>query len=151
MPRETLGTFIRERRQELGLTQEQLAKRVGEGVRQAEISRLEHDRVTLPRRERLDQIAVALRVSLGELLVRSGWMTANATPPNVAAPAIWDLDSPIQLDAIAGENLSTMIETMDAVQELVAEATQLLDHAQETLARAMEPVEIDPPATTDDT
>ena len=30
-----LGNFIRERRQELGLTQEQLAQRIGDTVRQA--------------------------------------------------------------------------------------------------------------------
>ncbi len=50
---------------------------VGGGVRQAEISRLEHDRVTLPRRQRLEQIASALDVPLGELLVRSGWTGAG--------------------------------------------------------------------------
>ena len=36
----TLGQTIRLRRDELGLTQEKLAERVGNGVRQAEISRL---------------------------------------------------------------------------------------------------------------
>jgi transcriptional regulator with XRE-family HTH domain len=73
----TLGAFIRRRRLELGLTQETLAEMIGGGVRQAEISRLEHDRVTLPRRQRLEQIAAALEVPLGELLVRSGWTGAD--------------------------------------------------------------------------
>jgi transcriptional regulator with XRE-family HTH domain len=73
----TLGAFIRRRRLELGLTQEALAEMIGGGVRQAEISRLEHDRVTLPRRQRLEQIAAALDVPLGELLVRSGWTGAD--------------------------------------------------------------------------
>jgi transcriptional regulator with XRE-family HTH domain len=73
----TLGAFIRRRRIELGLTQETLAEMIGGGVRQAEISRLEHDRVTLPRRQRLEQIAAALDVPLGELLVRSGWTGAD--------------------------------------------------------------------------
>jgi transcriptional regulator with XRE-family HTH domain len=73
----TLGAFIRRRRLELGLTQETLAEMIGGGVRQAEISRLEHDRVTLPRRQRLEQIATALEVPIGELLVRSGWTGAG--------------------------------------------------------------------------
>jgi transcriptional regulator with XRE-family HTH domain len=73
----TLGAFIRRRRLELGLTQEALAEMIGGGVRQAEISRLEHDRVMLPRRHRLEQIATALDVPLGELLVRSGWTGAG--------------------------------------------------------------------------
>jgi transcriptional regulator with XRE-family HTH domain len=73
----TLGKFIQRRRVELGLTQEQLAELVGGGVRQAEISRLEHDRVTLPRRQRLEQIARALDVPIGELLARSGWVGAE--------------------------------------------------------------------------
>ena len=76
MPR-SLGTFIRERRQDLGLTQEDLAARVGGSVRQAEISRLESGRIALPRRERLEAIANALDISIGELLVRSGWMSAG--------------------------------------------------------------------------
>lgn len=70
----TLGQFIRERRIELGLTQEQLAARVGENVRQAEISRLERDRVSLPRRGRMERLASALEVSLGTLLLRTGWL-----------------------------------------------------------------------------
>jgi len=57
----------------LGLTQEALAERIGEGMRQAEVSRLESGRVTLPRRERLERIAAALDIPVGELLARSGW------------------------------------------------------------------------------
>lgn len=74
----TLGEAVRFRRCQLGLTQEQLAERIGDGVRQAEISRLETGRVALPRRERLARIAAALDLSLGELLVRSGWDGAEA-------------------------------------------------------------------------
>lgn len=56
------------------MTQEQLAARVGENVRQAEISRLERDRVSLPRRGRMERLASALEVSLGTLLLRTGWL-----------------------------------------------------------------------------
>jgi transcriptional regulator with XRE-family HTH domain len=73
----TLGSLIRWRRLDLGLTQEELAERVGDGTRQAEISRLEHDRIGLPRRSRLERIAVALELSIGELLAGSGWAGAE--------------------------------------------------------------------------
>src|SRR5688572_24178143 len=76
----TLGGAIRRRRAELGWTQEQLAARIsaeGEYVRQSEVSRLERDRVGLPRRARLERIAAALGLSLGELLARSGWAEAG--------------------------------------------------------------------------
>ncbi len=77
----TLGKFIRRRREELGLTQESLAELVGDGVRQAEISRLENDRIVLPRRQRLEQIAAALDVPIGILLARSGWVGAEEIEP----------------------------------------------------------------------
>jgi transcriptional regulator with XRE-family HTH domain len=37
----SLGAFIRERRHQLGLSQEELAERIGNTMRQAEVSRLE--------------------------------------------------------------------------------------------------------------
>jgi transcriptional regulator with XRE-family HTH domain len=70
----SLGTFIRRRRTELGLTQEELAARVGDSVRQSDISRLERDGVSLPRRNRLEHIAKALDVSLGTLMRQTGWL-----------------------------------------------------------------------------
>ncbi len=73
----TLGQLIRERRMELNLTQEELAERVGEGVRQSEISRLERNRVALPRRHRMEALAVALEIPVGVLLARSGWSGAE--------------------------------------------------------------------------
>ena len=89
----TLGQAIRQRRAELGLTQEQLAARIGGGVRQSDVSRLEADRVTLPRRQRLERIAAALGLPPGELLVRAGWPGADgasgpATPPIPAGQAV---------------------------------------------------------------
>jgi transcriptional regulator with XRE-family HTH domain len=78
----TLGSAIRERRIELGLTQEALAQRIGDGVRQAEVSRLESDRIILPRRRRLERIANALGFTIGELLARSRWTDANQADTN---------------------------------------------------------------------
>jgi transcriptional regulator with XRE-family HTH domain len=71
----TFGQVIRERRIELGLTQEQLAERIGEHVRQSDISRMERDYIMLPRRDRLEALAEALEVTPGYLLMHSGWIT----------------------------------------------------------------------------
>ena len=77
----TLGTCIRLRRKMLGLSQEQLAERMSTGmryVRQTEVSRLELDKVSLPRRDRLEALARALDLPLGELLSLSGWNARRA-------------------------------------------------------------------------
>ena len=86
MPMTHLGAFIRERRIELGLTQEDLAERIGPTVRQAEISRLERGEVLLPRRGRLERIAAALDVSLGTLLLYSEWLTEDERDELDASP-----------------------------------------------------------------
>lgn len=83
----TLGVIIRGRRLELGLTQEQLAELIGDGVRQAEVSRLERDRIILPRRPRLEAIAGALNLPIGALLMRSGWAGATRRPAVDVVPA----------------------------------------------------------------
>jgi transcriptional regulator with XRE-family HTH domain len=87
----SLGMTIRNRRLELGLTQEQLAERIstgGEYIRQSEISRIESGAVGLPRRARLERIALALDVPLGELLARSGWTNADVYLPPSAPVAV---------------------------------------------------------------
>jgi transcriptional regulator with XRE-family HTH domain len=93
----TLGETIRARREELGLTQEQLAERIGENARQADISRLEHDGVTLPRRERLEGLAAALDLDLGVLLSRSGWVGADRVIAS-AEPAVEP--NPVELEDV---------------------------------------------------
>ena len=103
---ENIGDFIRERRQDLGLSQEELANRVGGGMRQADISRLEHNRVTLPRRARLELLARALNVSLGELLVHTGWLDGEHVPELAerGMPLVQlDLDTLLQLDGLFTE------------------------------------------------
>jgi transcriptional regulator with XRE-family HTH domain len=65
---------------ELGWSQEELAERIStddEYVRQSEISRIESGRVVLPRRRRLELLAAALNLPLGELLANSGWAGAD--------------------------------------------------------------------------
>lgn len=73
----TLGAVIRERRRDLGMSQEVLARRVSElttsNMRQSDISRLERSGAALPRQQRLEGWAQALEVPLGDLLACSGW------------------------------------------------------------------------------
>ncbi|HET8521773.1 MAG TPA: helix-turn-helix domain-containing protein, partial [Thermomicrobiales bacterium] len=76
-PRTTLGQLIRDRRRALGWTQERLAVTIDEGMTQSDVSRLERDKVGLPRRRRLERLAQALDLPLGELLARSGWTDAD--------------------------------------------------------------------------
>jgi PAS domain S-box-containing protein len=79
----SLGEVIRERRQQLGLSQEQLAERISSDsdfVTQADISRLETGRVKLPRYERLIRLAEAVEMLPGDMLARSGWASVAADP-----------------------------------------------------------------------
>jgi transcriptional regulator with XRE-family HTH domain len=82
----TLGTFIRRRREQLGLSQKQLAIRAGQGTKQEHISRLESGRVTLPRWERVRALADALGVTPGTLLLQAGVITAADLTDEPAAP-----------------------------------------------------------------
>jgi transcriptional regulator with XRE-family HTH domain len=148
-----LAQVIRERRAELGLTQEELAERIGCGVRQADVSRLERGRVVLPRRDRLERIAAALDLAPGELLVRSGWAGADrhldtggpraarsSEPPRpaetpFAPPALTAgrLESPESL--VRSERLRLAIERS---REIQAQAAQAQQRARESFNLAMQ-------------
>ena len=108
----TLGEAIRRRRAALGWTQEELAERAsaeGDRLRQSDISRLERGKVGLPHRERLERIAAALDLPLGELLARSGWSGATdafpVTTVRAASGSRRDVlvadDEPATVDALA--------------------------------------------------
>jgi transcriptional regulator with XRE-family HTH domain len=68
-----LGEYIRERRHQLGLSQEQLAERVGGTYSQGDISRLERGHIELPHLETLIKLASVLEVPVGNLLIAGGW------------------------------------------------------------------------------
>lgn len=106
----SLGDAIRLRRLELGMSQEELAERIGPDVRQSDVSRLERGKILFPRLERLNQIANALGMSIGALLIEAGWFTddesANLVPPahdldNSEIAIVVADDEPISLEAIA--------------------------------------------------
>ena len=131
---ETLGALIRERRRDLGLTQEQLAERIGEGVRQSDISRLERDQMSLPRRDRLQQIAASLDLSIGDLLVLTGWMDDQhrRSLDDGATPAQTAKD-----DSVSREVLMAAVEALDAARLMMIETSALLDAAEHNLARVL--------------
>jgi transcriptional regulator with XRE-family HTH domain len=136
----SLGQRIRERRIELGLTQEALAERIGDGVRQAEVSRLEHDRVVLPRRQRLEHIARALEMPLGTLLVESGWAGAEVIDDHagaVSAPAADDQARQGAVTVLKLEDLTPSIgEERLGLREAMARSSELLHETRSTVNRA---------------
>jgi transcriptional regulator with XRE-family HTH domain len=72
---------------ELGLSQEELAERIGGSASQAEVSRLERGAIALPRRRRLEELAAALEVTIGTLLIKSRWLTNEADEQVERVPA----------------------------------------------------------------
>lgn len=90
----TLGAIVESRRRELGLSQEDLAERIGDGITQSQLSRLERGGVKLPRRERMERIAAALDLPLGELLARSGWAEAETHIRTAPATAVLSRSDP---------------------------------------------------------
>ncbi len=118
---QTLGQFIRTNRLAMGLTQEQLANQVGEGIRQSDISRLEQERVEFPRRERLEAIAAALDVTLGDLLISTGWLEIEHAQMLEQIKDDEEPDPDVLDDAMA---------VLSAAKEMVAETANLLVRAE---------------------
>jgi transcriptional regulator with XRE-family HTH domain len=123
----SLGQAVRRRRQELGLTQEELAERIGGNMRQSDISRLERGRIDLPRRQRLEAIATALDVTPGYLLLQSHWFGEDEGKPESGYARA--TDEP----AIPAENVSW--ESTAALTHVNDRATNRLNDA---IARARE-------------
>lgn len=106
----SLGDAIRLRRLELGMSQEELAERIGPDVRQSDVSRLERGKILFPRLERLNQIAAALGMSIGALLIEAGWFSDDEAA-SFSAAGLLDVrtdtaivvadDEPISLEAMA--------------------------------------------------
>ncbi len=68
---EELGRLIASRRDAIGMTQDELAARIGS--RQSYVSQLEQGKIGLPGVKRLSQISFALNISISELLMNSSW------------------------------------------------------------------------------
>jgi transcriptional regulator with XRE-family HTH domain len=131
----SLGDAIRLRRLELGMSQEELAERIGPDVRQSDVSRLERGKILFPRLERLNQIAAALGMSIGALLIEAGWFTdeesanftsATSHEPQPQSSIVVADDEPISLEAIVAlledsgylattaYDIASLMETVDA-------------------------------------
>ena len=108
------------------MTQEALTHRIGSGLRQSEISRLERDGVALPRRERMEAIAVALDLSLGDLMVRTGWID----PEHASAMTIER--------SVASSEVHDAVATLTAARQLVRQAADLLASAEARMASVTE-------------
>jgi transcriptional regulator with XRE-family HTH domain len=133
----SLGEFIRDRRKELGLTQEELAERIGEGVQQAEISRLERDRVGLPRRARLERIAVALQLPHSELLARTGWAGSESVSWAPNNEHILEPSRPPERSAVPGTPLTLpgageLLEAIAQARETSSRTRSLLAQSEKT-------------------
>ena len=83
----SFGELIARRREQLGLTQTELAARIkgrsGAPVSQQRITDIEHDRFGVPRRPVLNQLARALKLDLDVL-----YLWGRAVPPDVSAEGL---------------------------------------------------------------
>lgn len=83
----SFGELIARRREQLGLTQTDLASRIkgrsGETVSQQRITDIEHDRFGVPRRPVLNQLARALQLDLDVL-----YLWGRAVPPDIRAEGL---------------------------------------------------------------
>jgi transcriptional regulator with XRE-family HTH domain len=83
----SFGELIARRREELGLTQTELAARIrgrsGEPVSQQRITDIEHDRFGVPRRPILKQLARALKLDIDVL-----YLWGRVVPPDIRAEGL---------------------------------------------------------------
>ena len=139
----TLGAVIKARRHQLGWSQEELAARVaahGDGAfRQTDVSRLERGKVGLPRRERLGYIAAALGFTMGELLMRAGWIDDEIastprvprTPPAPSEP----FGASTPLPAASGDTMAAgmPVAQRTPLSELIARSEEIRRESLEVL------------------
>lgn len=76
--RKELGRYLKECREELGLHQQDVAKRAG--IQPSTVMRLENGDIENPRPDTLQQLAKALGVSFEDLFARIGYLDADNLP-----------------------------------------------------------------------
>lgn len=72
------GAFVRERRERIGLSQTELADRVG--IRKGYMSQIESGKIGLPNADLRRRLATALRVRHVDLLIAAGELTRDELP-----------------------------------------------------------------------
>ena len=111
-----IGHFVRERRQDLGLSQEQVAERMGGSYGQSDISRIERGHIELPRVGTLIRLGSALDVPVGDLLIASGWFED--------AHFFGDAFGADSGDDVLAEVLARIEVELDAIHDLERQAAQ---------------------------
>lgn len=114
-----LGQFIRTRRQALGLTQVQLAQRVGWS--QERISAMENGRYGMPSVQALAQLATGLEVSLAEVITAAGFPLEDSSMMRASdsAPAVQALL--MTLDQLIGIRSTSLQEALTEAAAILAE------------------------------
>lgn len=87
-----LRDVVRQRRDALGLSQEELAERIG--VTQEAISRIERGATSTPRRDTLERLARGLGVPLADLYIAAGIARGAGEAKRVVAALPPEPDSP---------------------------------------------------------
>jgi DNA-binding XRE family transcriptional regulator len=121
-----LGSFVRQRRLELHLTQQELADRVG--YVQERVSLLESGKYGLPSLPALADLAHALETPLPRLLIAVGY-SEDMVSPN---------DAPSSADARNGGDPSTIISRVRSLRKESARLTAGIEHLQVRLGTAGE-------------
>jgi len=117
-----IGNYIRERRQDLGLSQEQLAERVGGSYCQSDVSRIERGLIELPRFSTLVRLAASLEVPVGNLLVASGWFDDDHL---VARPQYVGQERPDTLEMVFAE-IEAELQTIENLENEARERANRL-------------------------
>ena len=121
------GAYIRERRKDVGLSQEQLAERMGGACTQSDISRIERGLVQLPRMTTLVNLAASLEVSVGDLLIAAGWFEDELVISSLA-PAVAEQDT---LETV----LAVIEAELDTIRDLEHQATSRSDRLRNMIAQ----------------
>jgi transcriptional regulator with XRE-family HTH domain len=108
-----LGDTVRRYRLELGLSQVQLAERMGSDIQQADISRIERGYIPWPRPDLLTSLARGLDMGPIELITLSGWMSRDELRHyrSFHAPAI---QMPLAILGSSNESIETISSTLSS-------------------------------------
>lgn len=136
---ESFDDFMRRRRQALGPTREELAKRIGEHDRLSDISGLERNLAGLPNRAHLEQIDAALEVSVGELLMNAGAMAEGDGAMGLFAHNAPNLLRGEIVPGVEEPDPSTLIADLTILQATASGMTIVLAHVDRNVTQLRRP------------
>ena len=138
MKETAFGDYLRKRRADLGLSQEDVANLIGGTASQAEVSRLERGMVAMPRRSRMEELAAALDVTLGDLLVNSGWFTREEAESADELAASGGTSVQLDVPAILSE-LAALQASLQMTLNRLNTLEQLVRHSMADGAKHLDP------------